>query len=420
MRIVRLIAENIKKLKAVEITPTGDVVQVSGANGSGKTSVLDSIMWALAGTKHIDSKPVRDGAEKGLIELDLGDITVTRRLKAGGGSSLTVEAKDGTEFKSPQSMLDKYLGPLSFDPLEFSRMDAKQQLEQLRKLVKIEVDIDGLDFENRRDFEARTTVNRRVKELDARVGAIVIDPTCPTEPVDVSTVAAEMEVAIEHNRQVDREVEMRKARDVALNEITEDIERVDHQMAILTKQRQELTTSLTYQQEQKKNESPVMDKVDIASFRSLIANGQTINARVAERKERDRLRGELAAAEGEATALTRRMDERAEQKRTAIAATKMPIDGLGIGEGEVTYRGLPFAQASSAEQLRVSVAIAMAANPDLRVLRIKDGSLLDEKSLAMIAEMATAEDFQVWIEVVDTSGKVGIVMEDGEVAAVNA
>lgn len=61
----------------------------------------------------------------------------------------------------------------------------------------------------------------------------------------------------------------------------------------------------------------------------------------------------------------------------------------------------------------------MAANPKLRVLRIRDGSLLDKKSLGLIAAMADDQDFQVWIEAVDTTGKVGIFMEDGAVAKMN-
>jgi len=111
---------------------------------------------------------------------------------------------------------------------------------------------------------------------------------------------------------------------------------------------------------------------------------------------------------------------RTKQRNDAIAAAKMPVEGLGFGDGEVTYNGHPFAQASGAEQLRVSVAIAMAGNPKLRVLRIKDGSLLDSKSLALLEEMADLNDFQVWIESVDESGTVGIVMEDGAVASVHA
>lgn len=61
----------------------------------------------------------------------------------------------------------------------------------------------------------------------------------------------------------------------------------------------------------------------------------------------------------------------------------------------------------------MSVAIAMASNPKLRVLRIKDGSLLDKASLALLESMADDRDYQVWIERVDTSGTVGIIMEDG-------
>jgi hypothetical protein len=61
----------------------------------------------------------------------------------------------------------------------------------------------------------------------------------------------------------------------------------------------------------------------------------------------------------------------------------------------------------------------MATNPQLRVMRIKDGSLLDSSSLDVIAAMAKDNDFQIWLEEVSTTGKVGVYLEDGEVAAVN-
>ena len=64
--------------------------------------------------------------------------------------------------------------------------------------------------------------------------------------------------------------------------------------------------------------------------------------------------------------------------------------------------------------LRVSTAVGMASNPRLRVLRIMDGSLLDEDSMKLLAEMAEAEDFQLWVEVVGDGG-VGIVMENGTI-----
>lgn len=103
----------------------------------------------------------------------------------------------------------------------------------------------------------------------------------------------------------------------------------------------------------------------------------------------------------------------------AIARAKLPVVGIGFGDGVVTYNGIPFDQSSSAEQLRVSMSIAMAANPKLRVIRIIDGSLLDDDSLSAIAEMAQEGDYQVWIERVDTSGKIGIVIEDGMIKSEN-
>lgn len=109
------------------------------------------------------------------------------------------------------------------------------------------------------------------------------------------------------------------------------------------------------------------------------------------------------------------MEAREKAKADAISAAQLPVQGLGFGDGVVTFNGIPFDQASSAEQLRVSMAIAMASNPKLRVIRITDGSLLDEDSLAAIADMAKAEDYQIWIERVDATGKVGILIEDGQV-----
>jgi hypothetical protein len=94
---------------------------------------------------------------------------------------------------------------------------------------------------------------------------------------------------------------------------------------------------------------------------------------------------------------------------------KFPIEGLSFGEDGVLYNGVPFKQCSAAERLKVSMAMAMALNPKLRVIRILDGSLLDSTNMNLIQEMVKEKDYQVWIEVVDESGKVGITIEGGEV-----
>jgi predicted ABC-type transport system involved in lysophospholipase L1 biosynthesis ATPase subunit len=78
---------------------------------------------------------------------------------------------------------------------------------------------------------------------------------------------------------------------------------------------------------------------------------------------------------------------------------------------------VPFKQASGAEQLRVSLAMAIALNPKLRVIRIADGSLLDSDNLALVESIARENDFQVWIEMVGDGDGRGIIIEDGSVRA---
>lgn len=427
MKIVSLTAENVKKLKAVEIKPDGSLVQITGANGSGKSSVLDAIYMALAGTKAIPSAPVRKGEAKARIKLDLGDVVVTRRFTAAGGTSLTVEAADGARYGSPQKMLDELLGSLTFDPLEFSRMEPKRQLETLRGLVQIDVNIDQLDEDNKRDYDARTDINRRIKQLRAQAEAITVDPDAPAEPVDVSELTAEMQRAGEHNADIERRRANREKAAEQIAGMRKDAESGREKAAELRAKADRIEQDAATAEARANELQAKIDAagelpapIDVAAISARINTAAATNRAVQDRELRADIERQAAAAEANVAALNEQMEERTRQRAEAIAGATMPVPGLSFGDGEVIYQDLPFAQACSAEQLRVSVAIAMAANPKLRVLRIKDGSLLDENGLQLIAEMAAERDYQVWIERVDTSGKVGIVMEDGEVVGAEA
>jgi len=141
---------------------------------------------------------------------------------------------------------------------------------------------------------------------------------------------------------------------------------------------------------------------------------------VAQAARRKSLLDQAEKLKAEADALTAAMAKREEEKRAAIAAAKLPIDGVEFVGEAIHLNGVPFDQASDAEQLRASLAIAMAANPRLRVIRVRDGSLLDEDGLRIVEEMAGDRDFQVWCERVDSTGKVGFVIENGEVRSAPA
>jgi hypothetical protein len=127
--------------------------------------------------------------------------------------------------------------------------------------------------------------------------------------------------------------------------------------------------------------------------------------------------GEHAVVERQAGELTQEIEAIDQKKADAIAAARMPVPGLGFGaDGVVTLNGLPLDQASAAERLRVSVAIGLAMNPRLRVLLIRDASLLDRESMRQVAEMAKAAGAQLWVERVEVDDQTTVLIEDGQVA----
>jgi ABC-type dipeptide/oligopeptide/nickel transport system ATPase component len=423
MRIISLQAQNFKALRAVEITPTGAVVPIIGDNGQGKSSVLDSIYCALAGKKAIPSKPIRRGADSAVIKLDLGEVKVTRKF-SGDTTSVIVEAQSGARFPSPQRMLDDLLGELSFDPLRFANAEPKAQLETLRSLVQLDVDVDALDGANARDYELRRDWNRKVdslKELVASLGAS-IDPQMDTTPINVNALTSRMADASEHNALIERRQANRDrtAQDVAAL-LSKAIDK-RQQAQLLLDEATAYEAAADSKQRLLDDAEPLPEPIDVSALRDEINAAMAANA---ERQDQERQRAahrravdELQVALSTSQNLTAAMEERSAAKVTAIANAKMPLEELSFGDGEVLYDGVPLAQVSSAERIRVSFAIAIAKNPKLRVVLLHDGPLLDEKSLALVAQMAEEADVQVWIERVGR-GPVGVLIQDGEVVAVD-
>lgn len=425
MKILKLSAENVKKLIAVEITPDGNIVTIAGRNGAGKTSVLDSIWWALAGTSHIQAQPIRKGETKARIRLDLGELIVERKFTESG-STLSVENAEGARFPSPQKMLDALLGELSFDPLAFSRMEPRKQFDELRRVSEIDVDIDALDALNKGDYAKRTDINRDAKAKRAQAEGIII-PSCEsTQAIDESALIEELQKAGEENTNIETRKANRAKFQVDANQKKKDADDLSNRAAKLREEAEaadkdanELLNAAA-EIEKKLSAAPELPQpIDVAELRQKIDAARIANKAIIAKQQAVETKAkaieEAEKLEAQSKAISESMAARDKSKADAIARAKLPVNGLGFGDGAVTYNGIPLEQSSSAEQLRVSLSIAMAANPKLRVIRIQDGSLLDDDSLAAISKAAEENDYQVWIERVDTSGKIGIVIEDGMV-----
>ena len=433
MKIVRLQAEGFKRLVAVDITPGSDLVEVRGKNAQGKTSVLDAIMAALGGAAAAPIKPVRTGEEYAIIKLDMGDVKVTRYFD-DKGDMLRVENAEGAVFTKGQTMLDALVGRIAFDPLAFARMLPAAQAAELRRLVpithevegkRVPLDLDSLAKLDREDTAARRDINRDGKALRARIDAIEVSGIVPEVKPDREAIEAELAGAADKNTAIERERLRREdvsGRIVATENAVEGCRRRAEQLraeAMLADQEADALERKADEARDTLKALPELEQpVDTTEVRERLAQAARDIALLDRVAEKERLSKEFEDLRAKSEAFTKAMADRAALREKALAEAEMPVKGLSFGTfGEdllVTFDGEPFEQASGAQQLRVSMALAMAANPKLRVMLIKDGSLLDEDGLQLVKEMASSGDYQVWMEAVGDGG-AGIVMEAGVV-----
>lgn len=413
LRVVKLEVERFKRIRAVEITPdpNSSTVTIAGRNAQGKSSVIDAIWAALSGAAAAKgtstTRPIRDGENSARVTVDLGDIVVTRTW-SGEKTALKVESKDGAKYSSPQRMLDEMVGRLSFDPLAFASLPAKDQQSELLGLVELPFDPAVLAGQRKSAFDERTDVGRTVKQLKGQLdGFPEIGDDVPDELVSVAALVAELDTA----RELEVSIEVANDEIATARNILAETDRA------ISELRDKENRWLAKLEETKARLAALPDRIDLEPIRSRIDNAETINAGVRRKQERQQVLDQLEDWREKQDALTTRIADLDNTREAGLAAAEFPVPGLGFDEDGVTLDGVPFAQASAAEQLRVSVAMAMALNPKVRIIRITDGSLLDSENLALIEEMAGANGFQVWIERVDESGAVGVVIEDGEVKA---
>jgi len=414
MKIISLTSENIKRISVVEIHPDGSLVIIGGRNEQGKTSVLDSIEYCLGGTDSVPSMPIRKGEDKARIVADLGDLTVTRTFTQKG-SKLVVANKDGSMHRTPQAILDSLTGRLSFDPLEFSRMKPDQQVATLKSLVGL--DFGGLDREREKTYSDRTVVNREVKALQVKIEGIPKQDV-PEEEISIAELAKEQERRISKNSSnaVARNLHQKLGNDISRNK--KELELLKQDLEGLQKTILDRNMVLATLETQWAKESEILPTVideDIDSIRTAITQAEKTNVAVRSNKKREELVGMFELKTIEVDALSQKIDEIDTEKASQLGSAKFPIPELGFTENGVIYKDIPFDQCSSAEKLRVSLSIGIALNPKLKVLLVRDGSLLDQDSLKLITEMIEKSDHQLWLEKVSEGKECSIIIEDGKV-----
>lgn len=454
MKITRLEAENFKKLTAIDITFGEHVTEISGPNGSGKSSTLDGIYLSLVGldSKTKPKEPIRRGADSCFIRShyghdEEGGIIITRRFrKLDDGetvSDISIETPEGARYPSPQTHLNKIISDHLLDPLQFIGMKDEEQFDILRSFVP-DFDFSANERLRAGAFAKRTDIGRDQRREQAAADAIEIADKAPGERVDEAALTAELEAAGRKNletqqRRTNRERAAQRIADL-LADAKDRQMRCDETVADLERQIAELQARIENEKSgaaleietahkeaeelQAKLDSaePLPDEVDAAAITAKLNEARRTNRAIedweAQRARKLQHQREADRLSAEYDGLTEKITECDQAKQDAIRKATLPVAGLGFGDGYITLNEIPFRQASTAEKLRTAFAISVAKRPKLRLCWIRDASLLDDNSLAIVEQLAREFDCQVLLETVRANSTNAIVLEDGHVKGV--
>ncbi len=421
MRIVRLSAQNFKRIRAIEITPEGNVVRITGRNGAGKSSVLDAIVAALGGGRMAPEKPVREGEESAYIIAQTEEYVITRKFAANGASSLEIRGDDRRKVDGPpQALLDSIVGQIAFDPLAFCRMKDVQQRETLLRLLGLDLSAHDRKIQGLRN--ERNTMLERKKRLDGDLQELHLTPNMPAEEVSIAALTQQFTAATDRNSEYEQCERDIKQKAVDIQSKVREIERKQAELLQIQEQLRGLGRQLEDLQAGLAGLKTVLagkSKADTAPIKQAMTQAEETNRIIrANQKYRDAQKAVDTIA-AQITDHFHKIQAAEADKARALGAVNMPVPGLSVSETGLTMNGIPFSQVNHAKKVEVSLAVGMAMNPKLRVMRV-DGNGLDSETLRVIGEMADAQDYQLWMEVTNDSKKApGIVIEDGSVAAIN-
>ena len=446
LTVIGLTAENVRALKAVVIHPPRvGVVTIKGRNGAGKSSAIGCIEMALCGRSAQPGKPIRHGQKAASITLDLGDELGSKYLIKENitekGTYLEVQAKGGFRVAKPQAFLDDLVGAgIGFDPGKFSLMKAADLVQMLFDVLRLPEDPRLIDQQRKILYEQRTIVNRGMKQAEGHLASLPEVPKgTPQEEVSIDALVEEFnrrQVVIRQNQLVrDAATRVTKDREDTVTSCLRDLQGAEAHVAKLKAEWEEAHRDLVTlrpictemveaaqktETEAKERAASLTDP-DVTEIQRQMSEVQVTNRHVATFKQRRDAEKAVGQVRKESDAISEKIDALDQRKATLLSQAQFPLESLGIeedGKGgyRITYGGVPLEDCSSSERMRISMALALSLNPKVRVLLVREGSMLDEESRKAMEGWATENQVQIWMELATTSKEGdGFLIEAGEI-----
>ncbi len=402
VKITQFEAENVKRIKALHLTPAPNGLTIIGGNNNqGKTSGLDAIMWALGGERYRPTAAQRDGSVlPPRMRLELSNGIVVERT----GKNSTLKVTDASGKKAGQALLDSFVEQLALDMPKFMQASSKEKASTLLRLIGLEEDVTTLERTELDLYNQRRAIGQIADQKAKYAKELPSHPGLPSELISAhELIQAQQDILTrngENQRKRDKAAQLNAERD-----------RLGKELALLEERYKAVCQDCDIAQ---KSALDLLDE-STEEMEASIREIDEQNAKI--RVNLDKARAELEAKEyrDQYDGLTALLEAARKEKTDLLNAAQLPLPGLSVEAGELIYQGKPWDCMSGSDQLKVSTAIVRALKPDCGFVLLDKLEQMDLDTLREFGAWMEAEGLQGIATRVSTGGECSIIIEDGYV-----
>lgn len=411
IKINALQVENVKRVKAVALEPSANgLTVIGGKNGQGKTSVLDAIAWALGGDRYRPSNAEREGSTlPPHIKLELSNgLTVER-----SGKNSALKVVDTTGKRSGQQLLNEFVEQLAINLPRFLQASNREKADTLLQVIGVGDQVHSLEVKEKEVYNRRHMIGQEADRKRKHADELPHYPAAPKEPVSASQLIRQQQDILARNGENQRKRMRANQIEHEYGKASAHVSLLRSQLTDAEKQLQQLEADLAIAQ---KDALDLQDESTEEIERSLQEIEQ-INIQVRANCDREKAEQDAAYYAQQYQDLTKELEEIRHDKYALLDSAKLPLPGLSVEDGELTYNGKKWDCMSGSDQLIAATAIVRAINPRCGFILLDKLEQLDAETLEQFGAWLAGEGLQAIATRVSTGPECSIIIEDGFVAS---
>lgn len=409
VKINALELENVKRIKAVKIDPKQNgLTIVGGDNNQGKTSVLDSIAWALGGDKNKPSNAAREGSTiPPVLKVTLSNGIIVERK--GKNSSLKVTDPSGK--KAGQNLLNSFIEQLALDLPKFMNKTNKEKAEVLLNIIGVGEQLAVYQKQENELYQERLTVGRIADQKAKFAKEQPFFEDVPKDLVSPQDLINQQQAILAQNGENQRKREKVTQYEYQVKTLTDEVTRYEQ---MLNQKKEELNKA-TYDLSVSKTDA--LDLLDQSTdeLEKNLAEIEETNRKVRANLDKEKAEEEAKGYKSQYDNLTNQIEDVRKQKYDLLNNADLPLPELSIEDNELTYKGKKWDSMSGSDQLRVSTAIVRKLNPDCGFVLLDKLEQMDLRTLTEFNAWLEQEGLQAIATRVSTGDECSVIIEDGYV-----